>query len=212
MILTRTYLNARRQGARKLLGNPQAMHAAILSGFPPGLDPGRALWRVDAHEPLCPALYVVSEHRPDLTHLEEQGGWPTHSLTESADYDAFLGKLKAGQVWSFRLTANPTHRAAIGNASKIVAHVTVRQQRGWLLDRADQIGVSFGDAEQSSADVVGREVRRFSRRGAPVTLGTATYAGALTVVDPEALRVALTTGIGRAKAYGCGLLTLAPAQ
>lgn len=99
MILTRTYVNARRMGAKKLLSNPQAMHAAIMSGFPPGADPGRPLWRMDAFDPLRPAVYVVSETRPDLTHLEEQAGWPTHASTESADYDAFLASLVEGQGW-----------------------------------------------------------------------------------------------------------------
>jgi CRISPR system Cascade subunit CasE len=38
----------------------------------------------------------------------------------------------------------------------------------------------------------------------------ATYDGILTVTDPALLRRALCHGVGRAKAYGCGLLTLAP--
>ena len=209
MILTRTYLNVRRQGAKKLLGSPQAMHAAILSGFPPAIDPGRPLWRVDAHDPLRPALYVVSQGRPDLTHLEEQAGWPSQIVTESADYDSFLEKLSAGQRWSFRLTANPTYRATIGGASKVVAHVTVRQQLGWLLQRGEQLGVSFGSEQQPSVQVVGRELRRFSRRGSTVTLASATFVGQLEVQSAADLRRALTEGIGRAKAYGCGLMTLA---
>lgn len=90
-----------------------------------------------------------------------------------------------------------------------MAHVTATQQLAWLLDRADRIGVSLGTDENPSAQVVGREVRRFRRRGSTVTLGTATYAGQLTVTSADALRSALTGGIGRAKAYGCGLMTLA---
>jgi len=42
-----------------------------------------------------------------------------------------------------------------------------------------------------------------------VTLVTVTYDGLLEVTDPDALRRTLTRGLGRAKAYGCGLLTLA---
>ena len=38
-----------------------------------------------------------------------------------------------------------------------------------------------------------------------------TFDGSLTVTDPEKLRHALSNGIGRAKGYGCGMLTLAPA-
>ncbi|MFI9213957.1 type I-E CRISPR-associated protein Cas6/Cse3/CasE [Streptomyces sp. NPDC053253] len=43
-----------------------------------------------------------------------------------------------------------------------------------------------------------------------VSIDTATYEGHLRVTDPVALARALITGIGPSKAYGCGLLTLAP--
>ncbi|MFJ4767622.1 type I-E CRISPR-associated protein Cas6/Cse3/CasE [Streptomyces uncialis] len=57
-----------------------------------------------------------------------------------------------------------------------------------------------------------RDVLRFSkhRDGPRVTLSTATYQGRLRVTDPDALRHTLLHGIGPAKAYGRGLLTLAP--
>jgi CRISPR system Cascade subunit CasE len=35
------------------------------------------------------------------------------------------------------------------------------------------------------------------------------FAGHLAVSDPDALRRSLVVGIGHARAYGCGLLTLA---
>jgi CRISPR system Cascade subunit CasE len=42
-----------------------------------------------------------------------------------------------------------------------------------------------------------------------VSISHVTYQGVLDVTDAPALRRALTTGMGRAKAYGCGLMTLA---
>ena len=42
-----------------------------------------------------------------------------------------------------------------------------------------------------------------------MTLVLATFEGVLEVTEPEALRRVLTHGIGRGKAYGCGLMTLA---
>jgi CRISPR system Cascade subunit CasE len=38
------------------------------------------------------------------------------------------------------------------------------------------------------------------------------FEGRLLITDPDALRAALVTGIGPAKGYGCGLLTLAPVR
>lgn len=210
MILTRTYLNVRRDGARKLLGSPQAMHAAIMSGFPPGVEPGRPLWRIDPDDPLRPALYVLSEKTPDFVHVEEQAGWPSQPTTQSMSYVPLLDAVSEGSAWAFRLTANPVHRATINGRQQIVAHVTVAQQVGWLSSRQEAIGVDLGSAEEPTFTLTSREVRKFRRAEGTVTLGRATFDGALRVTDPEAFRRALTSGIGRAKAYGCGLMTLAP--
>ena len=48
--LTRIYLNPRKRGGRKLLTNPEAMHAAVRSAFPPDIDASsaRVLWRADS--------------------------------------------------------------------------------------------------------------------------------------------------------------------
>lgn len=209
MILTRFHLNARRHGARALLSSPQAMHAALLSGFPPGREGGRILWRVDADDPLRPTVYVVSQDRPDFTHIEEQGGWPTQPTTLSASYHVLLESLTEGQTWAFRLRANPTHRATIGGRKLVVAHATVGHQQRWLAERAERVGVNLGSGESPTMRVTDRSVLSFRRGEGRVTLGVATYDGVLTVTDPALLRTALVEGIGRAKAYGCGLMTLA---
>lgn len=209
MILTQMMMNGRRQGARKLLGSPQAMHAAVLSGFPPGTEPGRVLWRVDGAGTPQTSLLIVSAVAPDLTHLEEQAGWPSQPTTRSIRYDPLLDGLQVGQRWAFRLTANPTHRAHVDGRKKIVAHVTAAKQAEWLEKRAESLGVVLGEDGQRSFDVIARDVRRFRRENATVTLAAATFAGVLQVSDPDLLRSALVGGIGRAKGYGCGLMTLA---
>ncbi|WP_282004733.1 type I-E CRISPR-associated protein Cas6/Cse3/CasE [Propioniciclava sinopodophylli] len=208
MILTRVYLNTRRQGAKKLLGSPQAMHAAILSGFAPGMDPGRPLWRVDSDAQLRPTLYILSRERPDLMHMEEQGGWPTQPTARSASYLPLLDSLDEGQTWSFRLRANPTHRATVHGKQRIVAHQTVAHQTEWLRGRASSLGVDLGSPEQPTFNLTSRAVLDFKRGAGRVTLGVAQFDGLLIVRDPEALRTALVGGIGRAKGYGCGLMTL----
>lgn len=208
MILTRTFLNIRRAGARKLLGSPQAMHAAILSGFAPGVEAGRALWRVDQGDPLRPTLYALTRETPDFTHLEEQAGWPSQPTTKSSSYQKLLDSLEDGQEWAFRLKANPTHRALIDGVSRIVGHVTVAQQTGWLYQRRDSLGADFGAEEEPTFALTGRQVLRFKRQNATVTLSVAQFDGILKVTDADRLRSSLTEGVGRAKAYGCGLMTL----
>lgn len=218
MYLTRFSINTARRGARHLLASQQRMHAAVLWGFPPAADPGRVLWRVDTDGPHSD-LYVVSHARPDLTNLVEQAGWPTQPdrTWQTADYAPFLGRLAAGQRWAFRLTANPVRSVPRGAdlRGQVKAHVTAAQQEEWLLRKAERLGFRVGVGESGDSEMVvkGRRTAHFVRRtadaGREVTVVMATYDGVLEVTDPEALRVALCSGVGRAKAYGCGLLTLA---
>ncbi|SEA61171.1 CRISPR system Cascade subunit CasE [Bowdeniella nasicola] len=216
MFLTRLYLNAARRGARKLIGSPQAMHAAVMASFSPQVHDetrGRPLWRLDPR-PNSPALYIVSAAMPDLTHIVEQAGWPTTSEWETRDYSPILNSLTAGQRFSFRLAANPVRRSmsdASQGRGKVYAHVTAEQQRQWLIDRQEAIGISFLESLDAMPNVqlTQRERMVFHRKGARVTIAKAVFEGSFEVRDADMLREALTRGIGRAKAYGCGLMTLA---
>lgn len=220
VFLTRMPINGARRGARLLIASPHAMHAAVLAGFAEGhsTSEGRILWRLDTYGGRRHLLYVVSPDQPDFTHLVEQAGWPTTETWESRPYAALLDSLCVEQVWHFRLTANPVRAGRRGDwqETKPLGHVTVTQQERWLLDRANRLGfrvppVASGSSQTPDVAVVQRGVRRFGRDGATVTLATATYEGHLQVTDVAALRRALNHGVGRAKAYGCGMLTLARA-
>lgn len=217
--LSRVELNPQRRSGRGLLGSPQAMHAAVLSSFPGALGDRtdrRVLWRLDP-VPGAVHLYVVSPEQPDFTHLTEQAGWPTLQTWQTREYEPFLDRLSAGQSWAFRLTANPTRArpAAEGQRSQRFGHVTVTQQQRWLVERCATAGFDvrpLSEGGDAADGVVVRERRttRFRRGEGQVTLTTASFEGVLTVTDPGALRTTLTGGLGPAKAYGCGLLTLAP--
>jgi CRISPR system Cascade subunit CasE len=216
MYLTRFEINPQRRGARDMLASPQRMHAAVLAGFPAARrEPeagGRVLWRVD-QRPHQVLLYMVSPHEPDLMHLVETAGWGTQRW-ECKPYAPLLDRLAAGDQWAFRLAANPvtSKRASEASArSQRFGHVTVAQQTGWLLDRASRNGFTVPEGQHKEPDVAvhGRRIWRFSRQDHTVTLAIAVFEGRLEVTDPAALRHALTHGIGPAKGYGCGLLTLA---
>ena len=239
MFLSKLELNGARRGTGRLLASPQRMHAAVAASFPAedAVDAAgtgaRILWRVDAgsHNPV---VYVVSPETPDFTHIVEQAGWPTKVSWGVADYAPLLDRLAEGQIWQFRLAANPVHNVAgaRGTRGKRVPHVTVAHQEEWLLGKADQIGVAF-DVESPAAGspragfdpavsppsfrIEERNVLRFARRkqsgegkAKQVAITRARFDGLLRVTDPESLRRALVQGICPAKGYGCGLLTLAP--
>jgi CRISPR system Cascade subunit CasE len=222
MFLTKMLVNPARRGARTLIASPQALHAAVFAAFPDSrpTEEGRILWRFDTYHGHRAVLYVVSPDKPDFTHLVEQAGWPTTHAWETKSYHPLLESLTLGQRWHFRLTANPVHAARRDDwrDTKPLAHVTAKQQEQWLLDRTAKLGfqiapghagVTDGSLGEPDFAVVARTIRRFNRHGSTVTVAMATFEGHLEVTDTAALRRALTHGVGRAKAYGCGLLTLA---
>ncbi|MEH0576837.1 type I-E CRISPR-associated protein Cas6/Cse3/CasE [Streptomyces sp. B21-108] len=159
---------------------------------------------------------------------------------QSSPYGPFLDKLSAGDRWAFRLTANPVHtiRRNPDEPRKITAHLTPVHQMAWLIERQERSGFRIlekaddkrllpgGTTHQGKREHHGDRYelsvrdhnnRSFDKRrtddgkkSRPVTLVAVTFDGRLEVTDPEALRRTLTQGIGRAKAYGCGLITLAP--
>ena len=101
-------------------------------------------------------------------------------------------------------------------------HVTVEQQRQWLIERTTRFGFELmpvdhtdGGGIDGAVMVAYRERPVFNRRRPGeegrdrVTINRTVYEGSLRVTDPESLRRALIAGIGRSKAYGCGLMTLA---
>ncbi|GAB2456912.1 type I-E CRISPR-associated protein Cas6/Cse3/CasE [Nocardioides hungaricus] len=221
MYLTRMHLNPARRGTRSLVASPQRLHAAVLSGFAPDVpiqsEQGRVLWRLDEGATSL-TLYIASPARPDLTHVVEQAGWPTSpDPWQTLSLDPLRDRLAPGQRWAFRLTANPVRSASQpdGDRGKRYGHVTVAQQVEWLASRSSSWGFDVGQpATGVTADVTSRRRLNFERRTdggqRTVTISTATYDGLLTVVDPASLRQAMGHGLGRAKGYGCGLLTLAP--
>lgn len=226
MFLSRVQLNPKRRAGRPLFESPHVLHAAVMAAFPDASPrpEGRVLWRLDLSSTVGD-VYIVSPQRPDLTALAEQGGWPTLPETQQVRaYGPVLDRVENGHRYAFRLTANPTRSARVHDSGrgKIYGHVTVAQQEDWLLRRQEASGFSIGEVRAddpsdsseiaSAHDLVvsDRRTLSFSRRETRVTLRVATFEGTLTVVDRDAFTNALTRGIGRAKGYGCGLMTIAP--
>lgn len=226
MFFSRIQLNPQRRETRKLLANPRAMHAAVEACFPPTGDSGeraRNLWRVDTDRTGA-RLYVVSPAAPDMRHLVENAGWES-SPAETTDYDRFLDGVMIGQEYSFRVTVNPVKRQFVpGGRGKLLPHLTEEQQLNWFAEHASGWGfeplefpVVQGESEESPEVMAMRVVQRHDRNFTKhddagrrtVTQRQVTISGRLGVTSTELLRAHLTGGMGRGKAYGCGLMTLA---
>lgn len=224
MFFTQMPLNPQRRSTRELVVSPQRVHAAVLAGFLPGVaSRSRVLWRLDSDGPHDLTLFVVSGEAPSFDSLAEQAGWSANPVWRTADYGRFLSRLDEGQRWVFRLRANPIRnvrddRQSTGDPLQRGSRVPLikeADQRDWLLTRSSALGFEVVPGASGGANLSVTQSRRqkFGRRSdgeaRTVTLQTVQYDGVLEVTGTSALRRALTEGIGGAKGYGCGLLTLA---
>lgn len=234
MFLSKVEIDPRRRLARKYLGSPQVMHAVVMKAAAStgvsDADEGRVLWRVDRGD-FGLSLYIVSPGHPDLEQLSVEAGL-AGSEARTLDYSPFLAKLAADQVWAFRLAANPTKSLSQGKGvrGKRVGHVSVGYQQQWLLGKSEGNGFSVFTSPESGneqphdatavkhrgSELITRRERPVFSRSSPaggrdkVTINTTVFEGALRITDVEAFRRMLVKGLGPSKAYGCGLMTLAP--
>ena len=116
--------------------------------------------------------------------------------------------------YRFCLLANPTKKLRVDNADgtrkKNGRRVPVTQREeliGWLKRKAEAGGFAI-NADSLRTLPRGREF--FHKTGAHGTHTSVEFQGELTVTDPAQFRTTVATGIGSAKAFGFGLLVIAP--
>jgi CRISPR system Cascade subunit CasE len=82
----------------------------------------------------------------------------------------------------------------------------------WLKKRSDGFGVRLLEGTcQINSYRVERLTSGFRWRDTDIRFGVVDYEGEFEVVDPLRLSAAILKGIGKAKAYGCGLMLVRPA-
>ncbi|GGO67549.1 type I-E CRISPR-associated protein Cas6/Cse3/CasE [Bowmanella pacifica] len=167
----------------------------------------------------APIFYVLSHippiHRPEI-------------FTQQVK--PFTPKLEPGSRLAFQLRANPTINIKDGskngkthdvlmhakrqlpeNKDKDIQHVKKVQEsaaKQWLMDeeRLNAIGVAM----ELEPDVVSYQQHCTYKRDtrAPIRFSTVDYQGVIKVMEPELFIGKLSAGIGRAKAFGCGLMLI----
>lgn len=228
MYLSRVSLDLSRLESLAFVSSPYKIHAAVEQAFSPQVmretSEGRILWRLDEvpQSRFTSWLYVLSPEKPDFTAVCKQAGETPTSSWITKDYTPVMNRIVEGQLWQFRLKANPVRKVLVDKGRKgregivgtIQGHVTEAQQCSWLLDRAESHGFQIAKSKEGFERLVISHRRRenFKRKQSIVTLSTAQFDGVLTVTNAELFRHALGFGIGRARGFGCGLMTIAPFQ
>lgn len=224
MYLSQLTLNPGSRRVHRDLADLQQLHRTVMSGFPKTDDPQprqahAVLYRV---EPLAhgPPRVLVQSHTAPLWQLDEH--LLPGTIVETKDISPLIAALGVGDRLRFRLLANPTRKIARHTANgerrrqgRRVELRTEAQQRDWLAGRAGRHGFEITTTEVGEPDVLitplGRHRgRRPTPDSAPLIAVGALYEGHLRITDLEAFCAAVRDGIGPAKAYGYGLLSIGP--
>jgi CRISPR system Cascade subunit CasE len=204
LYLSRLCLNPLFAPALKLANDPYELHRTLLRAFPDAEDggPGRVLHRVESpHGEPHIVVLVQSEVAPDWSRLNVPPGY----LEGQPATKSFDPAFAAGQRLCFRLRANPTVKRE-GKRRPLLGE---DEQRAWLDRKGEEAGFRAIRVEVTPE---GASCGRKSSGGATMTLThhAVRFDGVLSVADPERLRQALGAGVGSAKGFGFGLLSLAP--
>ena len=208
MYITRVFL--------KRSPTPNVIHGILSKAFPGKRSEttNESLWRTDNLGD-SKVLIIVSANCPDLHHIVSEIGVNKFNAENSIDcvqkdktidYEPFLKQIRNDQNWNFRLLANPIENIKQNPADKrgkIYALRSADEQIQWL----ERQSIKYGFIVRGCS-VIGDSWIGFGK----VRIRAVTYDGILTVTDADAFRLALSQGIGRGKAYGCGLITVARAQ
>ena len=215
MYLSRLILNPRNRRVQKEVADPYQMHRSMMRAFPDELasDEERVLFRLESH-PRNGALtlLVQSWSLPDWSWLSEPGarGYLLPMGEPNPVVKAFELGLQPGQALAFRLRANPIVRRLLPDGTrKRIGLVREEEQVAWLERKAKQGGFRVLSARISNLTRVGGWIHRDGSTHR-LTLHSVQFDGLLRVTDPARVQEAVSQGIGSGKAFGFGLLSLAP--
>ncbi len=198
MFLARLQLNQSRVTVN-WAANPYRVHQRLRMAYPN--DP-RLLFRIEDLSDIGGTQIIIQSHmEPDWTAFDE-----FHVLLRPPEHKPFNPQVQAGRSYRFRLLANPT----VKRDGKRLSLFREGEQRAWLARKlADAGGEALGCVTASRG--LQRSRKNPQKDENQQTHLAVLFEGVLGVTNPDKLLEAVMNGIGSAKGYGFGLLSLAPA-
>jgi CRISPR system Cascade subunit CasE len=213
MFLSKLHVDVRSRTFRRDFANVHDMHRTLMSVYPdvpPTTQKRQAhgvLWRLDDdHSGFV--QYVQSRTQPDWTQL------PTGHLTAPPlvrSLEPLLAAMTPGRKLAFRLLANPTKCES--KSRKRIPITNSTEQIAWLIRQGERYGFVIPSAADGRPDLAPTPTAALTGRKndtGKITIEPVRYDGHLVVTDQALFSNALVEGIGRGKADGCGLISLAP--
>ncbi|MBK8255671.1 MAG: type I-E CRISPR-associated protein Cas6/Cse3/CasE [Polyangiaceae bacterium] len=233
MYLARAFLNPVSTDVRRTISSPELLHKRVMLAFPnntngPARETHGVLHRLDEDSRRGRiALHIQSRTEPNFSRfrdgflLDLNGDLGLDASFDvsnpavvkvSDDWDT----IKVGDAFAFRLVANTTKRIAkvdqdSGSKTKNGMRVGLRgdeERLQWLTRHALAGGFEI-DQKQVQVAEIKPNARSLDQHQPQVkTFAGARFDGFLRVTDTDLFRKTLEKGVGPAKAYGFGLLSI----
>jgi CRISPR system Cascade subunit CasE len=207
--LVRIRLDSRDRNVRRDLRDVVNLHRTLMSTLPHHLaeqarrDAGLLFRLDDTRSGLL--LLVQSRLRLDLDQLPAGYG-----LTDERSLQPMLDGLTPGRAVQYRLAGNASKRLWKADEHRRSGQVVALNGLAadqWWIERAPRHGLQLQTLRSQPLPSL-----RGQRGTGKIEHGVTRYDGTAIVDDIDAVREAVLRGIGRAKPYGCGLLSLAPVR
>lgn len=210
LYLSRMLVNPLSVAGMRLLESPDSVHSFICALFEGSREDARFLFRVDALDG-GPAVLIQSAVPPDWGRSKLAVGALRHE-PETKPFDV---PVEDGAALAFRLLTRPAKRAFTGAGHKDGPRRDLRtdeERLAWIRRKGESCGFRVVSCGLTLTDfpAVHAVARGFREAGGAFT--AVRFDGELGVTDAALLRDAVANGIGTQKAFGFGLLSLAPVR
>lgn len=208
MYLSKLSLDPVSRRVQSELSNRYELHRTLTAQFPSKQRRDiNLLYRVEiperhTYQPIT--LLVQTQIEPNWAELVGSG-----LLMNLPQVKTFDPNLPAGVYYYFRLLANPTMRKKQSDGgSKRIGLYNTEDQNKWLLRKAQQGGFRVESTKTKDIGMV-ESIKKKNNRSFRIKHYAVQFDGILSVINPDLVHIALEKGIGSAKAFGFGLLSLA---
>lgn len=209
MYLSRLKLNPCNRTTRELNLNPYLLHQAVFRAFPNIADgeAGRILYRLDINRDGNISLLVQSEKMPDWDKAELLKGCLEEPTEKPKDYPPIL---KTGQMLYFCLRANPSVKKKKENKKNgyRLGLFKENDQVKWLSNKGEKGGFALVSC-RTIPEGISRDDKRDEQK---LRHYAVRFEGILKINNPQLFEETVKSGIGSAKGFGFGMLSIAPVR
>ncbi|WP_411081746.1 type I-E CRISPR-associated protein Cas6/Cse3/CasE [Streptomyces sp. cmx-18-6] len=194
---------------------PDLTHLVEQAGWPASDEAG---WTTFAYADFLTALHpgdtwgfrLTANPVHNIRHQYLEEGQPTKRAAHRTPRHQMKWLLDRQEKAGFEIVRKPEERRLLPEGDEY--ELVVRDQIPLQFHRPQPQAETRAQAQAPTRTQAPPKAGAKGGRAGDVQITKVTFDGRLRITDPEAFRRTLTHGLGKAKAYGCGLMTLAPVR